>query len=95
MLVAVVGAGIMGASLALHLAGNELTVLLFDGAVPGSGATGSSFACLSFFAGATPDYMQFRSEALDYHVELARQNWSGRHHQSDGNITLVNRLYSS
>lgn len=73
MLVAVVGAGIMGASLALHLAGNEMTVLLFDGAITGSGATGSSFACLNFFAGTTSDDMQFRSEALDYHVELARQ----------------------
>ncbi|MET4121226.1 glycine/D-amino acid oxidase-like deaminating enzyme [Bradyrhizobium sp. JR1.5] len=72
MLVAVVGAGIMGASLALHFAANEMTVLLFDGAVPGSGATGSSFACLNFFAAATSDYMQFRSEALDYHMELAR-----------------------
>ncbi|MET4213838.1 FAD-dependent oxidoreductase [Bradyrhizobium sp. LA2.1] len=73
MLVAVVGAGIMGASLALHFAGNEMTVLLFDGAAAGSGATGSSFACLNFFAGATSGYMQFSSEALDYHVELARQ----------------------
>lgn len=72
MLVAVVGAGIMGASLALHLAGSEMTVLLFDGAAPCSGATGSSFACLNFFAGATSDYMRFRSEALDYQVELAR-----------------------
>ncbi|MGY4431038.1 glycine/D-amino acid oxidase-like deaminating enzyme [Bradyrhizobium sp. F1.13.1] len=72
MLVAVVGAGIMGASLALHFAANEMTVLLFDGAVPGSGATGSSFACLNFFAASTSDYMQFRSEALDYHMELAR-----------------------
>ncbi|MGY8685108.1 FAD-binding oxidoreductase [Bradyrhizobium sp. UFLA05-153] len=73
MLVAVVGAGMMGASLALHLARNEMTVLLFDGAAPGSGATGSSFACLNFFTGATSDYMQFRSEALDYHAELAGQ----------------------
>ncbi|MCP3417876.1 FAD-binding oxidoreductase [Bradyrhizobium brasilense] len=73
MLVAVVGAGIMGASLSLHLAGNEMTVLLFDSAAPGSGATGSSFACLNFFAGTTPNYMQFMSEALDYHEELARQ----------------------
>ncbi|WP_420967298.1 NAD(P)/FAD-dependent oxidoreductase [Bradyrhizobium sp. B120] len=72
MLVAVVGAGIMGASLALHFAANEMTVLLIDSAVPGSGATGSSFACLNFFDGATSDYMKFRSEALYYHMELAR-----------------------
>ncbi|TYO64555.1 FAD-binding oxidoreductase [Bradyrhizobium hipponense] len=73
MLVAVIGAGIMGASLALHFAAKEMTVLLFEGAAPGSGATGSSFACLNFFAGGTSDYMQFRSEALGYHVALARR----------------------
>lgn len=73
MLVAVVGAGIMGASLALHFARNEMTVLLFDDAAPGSGVTGLSFACLDFFTGTTSDYMQFRSEALDYHAELAGQ----------------------
>ncbi|NEU97993.1 NAD(P)/FAD-dependent oxidoreductase [Bradyrhizobium uaiense] len=73
MLVAVVGAGIMGASLALHLARSEMTVLLFDSTVPGSGATGSSFASLNFFAGVTSHYMQFRSEAIDYHALLATQ----------------------
>ncbi|WP_342739981.1 FAD-dependent oxidoreductase [Bradyrhizobium sp. B117] len=72
MLVAVVGAGIMGASLALHFAANEMTVLLFDGATPGSGATGLSFASLSFFAAATPNLMQFSSEALNYHMDVAR-----------------------
>ncbi|BBB94760.1 NAD(P)/FAD-dependent oxidoreductase [Bradyrhizobium elkanii] len=71
MLVAVVGAGIMGASLALHFAANEMTVLLFDRATPGSGATELSFASLSFFA-ATPNFMQFSSEALNYHMDLAR-----------------------
>ncbi|WP_376707075.1 FAD-dependent oxidoreductase [Bradyrhizobium agreste] len=47
LLVAVAGAGIMGVSLALHFAANEMTVLLFDGTVPGSGATAKSFACLN------------------------------------------------
>ncbi|TWB64533.1 NAD(P)/FAD-dependent oxidoreductase [Bradyrhizobium sacchari] len=72
MLVAVVGAGIMGASLTLHLAANKMTVLLFDGASPGSGASGLSFASLSFLAAATPNFMQFSSEALNYHMDLAR-----------------------
>lgn len=73
MLVAVVGAGIMGASLALHLARSGVTVLLFDAAEPGSGVTASTFACLNFFAGTTSQCMQFRSEALNYHAQLADQ----------------------
>ncbi|TYO61060.1 FAD-binding oxidoreductase [Bradyrhizobium hipponense] len=73
MLVAVLGAGIMGASLAIHLARNDVTVLLFDDVGAGSGATRPSFDCLDFFTGATSDDMRFRSEALHYQAELSGQ----------------------
>ncbi|GGL02422.1 hypothetical protein Sme01_47210 [Sphaerisporangium melleum] len=40
----VVGAGIIGASLAYHLAGRGRPVTLIDAGLPGSGATRASFA---------------------------------------------------
>ncbi len=42
--IAVVGAGIVGASLAYHLAGRGRPVTLIEAGLPGSGATGASFA---------------------------------------------------
>ncbi|MEO3801119.1 FAD-dependent oxidoreductase [Nonomuraea sp. B1E8] len=42
--IVVVGAGIVGASLAYHLAGHGRSVTLIDAGLPGSGATRASFA---------------------------------------------------
>ena len=42
--VAVVGAGIVGASVAYHLSKGRAEVVLIDGAEPGSGTTSTSFA---------------------------------------------------
>lgn len=73
MLVAIIGAGIMGACLAAHLCGDGITVLAFDEAGTGSGATGTSFACVNFFAGQSLDYMQFRATAMDYQRAFAQR----------------------
>ena len=47
--VGVVGGGIVGASIAMHLAGTGTHVTLFDKSAPAAGATGKSFAWINAF----------------------------------------------
>ncbi len=64
--VVVIGAGILGCSLAAQLASRSVRVTLIDNAEPGSGATGHSFAWLNATAGKGPDYYQaFNRRSLD------------------------------
>ncbi len=82
--VIVVGAGIVGASLAYHLAAAGARVTLIDEALPASGATSRSFAWINVVHGVAADYARLRNLAIgDYHrlqEELAGTlpvNWSG------------------
>ena len=66
--VVVVGAGIVGASLAYHLAAAGAAVTLIDKALPASGATARSFAWINVAHGVASDYARLRNLAIgDYH----------------------------
>ena len=82
--VVVVGAGIVGASLAYHLAAAGARVTLIDGALPASGVTSRSFAWINVVHGVAADYARLRNLAIgDYHrlqeelVGALSINWSG------------------
>ena len=66
--VVVVGAGIVGASLAYHLAAAGAAVTLIDEALPASGSTARSFAWINVAHGVASDYARLRNLAIgDYH----------------------------
>jgi glycine/D-amino acid oxidase-like deaminating enzyme len=67
--VGVVGAGIVGASLAYHLSEAGARVTLFEKAQPGSGATQNSFAWLNAFV-ADPRYRALRLQSLMAYHDL-------------------------
>ncbi|SDE13143.1 Glycine/D-amino acid oxidase [Glycomyces harbinensis] len=78
-----VGAGIVGASLAYHLAGRGRPVTLIDAGLPGSGATRASFAWIGLpFTGGLPS-APLRCLALDEYRRLEAElpelsiRWSG------------------
>jgi glycine/D-amino acid oxidase-like deaminating enzyme len=82
--VLVIGAGIVGASIAYHLAARGAKVRVLDQAGPASGATGRSFAWINAHHSADRTYFQLRFCSLaDYHRldrELGgrlRIDWSG------------------
>lgn len=81
--VVVVGAGIVGASVAYHAARLGAVVALVDKALPGAGATGESFAWIGasarvpgpggpLHAGALREYRRLAAEVPDVHVR-----WTG------------------
>lgn len=82
--VVVVGAGIVGASIAYHLARGGAEVVLLDRSVPGAGATGDSFAWIGRgTAGAPPEQLLLRRDALKDYRRLERElpgvqvRWTG------------------
>jgi glycine/D-amino acid oxidase-like deaminating enzyme len=70
--VGVVGGGIVGASVAFHLAEAGARVTLFEKAQPASGATQNSFAWLNAFV-ADPHYRALRLQSLMAYHELDRR----------------------
>jgi len=81
--IAVIGSGIVGASIAYHLARRGEAVVLVDGGQPGDGVTARSFGWLNVSHGRTQRYRQLRLRALaDWHrleTDLRRvlANWCG------------------
>ncbi len=82
--VVVVGAGIVGASVAYHLARAGAGVVLVDASLPASGATGASFAWIGAGgAGVSADQALLRRSVLADHRRLAaevpgvRVRWTG------------------
>jgi glycine/D-amino acid oxidase-like deaminating enzyme len=79
--VGVVGGGIVGASVALHLAQAGASVTVFEKTAPASGATSKSFAWLN--AGSNdPHYRDLRMQSLSAYHELDKQlhldiTWGG------------------
>src|SRR5277367_7127898 len=70
--VGVVGGGIVGASIAYHLAQAGARVTLFEKAQPASGATQNSFAWLNAFV-ADPHYRALRLQSLLAYHDLDRK----------------------
>lgn len=82
--VVVVGAGIVGASLAYHLAATDAAVTLIDEALPAAGATARSFAWVNVVHGVAADYARLRNLAIDDYHRLQEElggalsiDWSG------------------
>lgn len=84
--IAVIGAGILGASIAYHLSRRGAAVTVFDGAdiAAGSGATRASFAWINASAHNARDYVRLRQQSmLEWRcLEAALNgsldvNWSG------------------
>ncbi len=82
--VGVVGGGIIGASVALHLSGMGAHVTLFEKTAPAAGATSKSFAWINAFTN-DPHYRGLRLKSIDAYRELDRQldlniTWGGAIH---------------
>jgi len=82
--VVVVGAGIVGASVAYHLARAGSDVVLLDKALPASGATGDSFAWIGRgTVDAPPEQLLLRRQVLSDYRRLERElpgvhvRWTG------------------
>ena len=71
--VVVVGAGIVGASLAYHLASAGAAVTLVERSRPASGVTARSFAWINVIYGNAPTLMGLRNLALADHHRLERE----------------------
>ncbi len=82
--VGVVGGGIIGASIALHLTGMGANVTLLEKTAPATGATSKSFAWINAFT-SDPHYRALRMKSIDAYRELDRQldlniTWGGAIH---------------
>lgn len=81
--IVVVGAGITGASIALHLAQLEFDVTIIEQNEPASGATGSAFGWITGAVGDdAPDVLLRRAALADWHrleeqIPELQINWSG------------------
>ncbi len=82
--VGVVGGGIVGASIALHLASAGARVTLFEKTAPAAGATSKSFAWINAFT-SNPHYRSLRMKSISAYKQLDRQlnlniSWGGAIH---------------
>jgi len=68
--IVIVGAGIVGASIAWNLARRGKPVLILDQTGIGKGATGRSFGWINANFAETPAYFALRSAAIDAHHEM-------------------------
>ncbi|HEX6446282.1 MAG TPA: FAD-dependent oxidoreductase [Streptosporangiales bacterium] len=71
MRVCVLGAGIVGASVAYELAGRDAEVVLVDGAGPGGGATAVSFAWVNANAKRPREYFELNHAGMREYARLA------------------------
>ncbi|HIY67035.1 MAG TPA: FAD-binding oxidoreductase [Candidatus Agrococcus pullicola] len=71
--IVVVGAGIVGASLAYHLASRGASVTLLEASLPASGATGSSFAWIGRPVASKLPSAPLRYIAIDEYLRLERE----------------------
>lgn len=73
----IVGAGIIGASIAFRLARSGCQVTLIDAVGPHAGASGRSWAWINAIAADTPSYVALRRAGIDAYHRL-EQDLSGR-----------------
>lgn len=88
MKIGVVGAGIIGTSIAYHLGKGGARVSIFDIGDPGSGVSSTSFACLNAFGQHETD-LQLRLDAIEYHSIIAREIGGERHLHVTGTLRLA------
>ena len=84
---AVVGAGIVGASVAYHLSRGGAEVVLIDGAEPGSGTTSTSFAWVNANNKLPRDYFELNLAGMHEHRRLHDEIGGGWLHPT-GNLIL-------
>jgi glycine/D-amino acid oxidase-like deaminating enzyme len=85
--VAVVGAGIVGASVAYHLSKGGAEVVLIDGAEPGSGTTSTSFAWVNANNKLPRDYFELNLAGMREHGRLQDEIGGAWLHHS-GNLIV-------
>ena len=73
MKVIVVGAGIVGASIAYHLAAAGAAVTVLDAGAVGAGASAKSFGWINASFAETPAYYRLRRAAIDRFRVLSQQ----------------------
>jgi glycine/D-amino acid oxidase-like deaminating enzyme len=83
--VAVIGAGIVGSSVAYRLSEGGAEVLLIDGAEPGSGTTSTSFAWINANNKVPRDYFELNVAGMSEHERL-RDEIGGDWLYSTGNL---------
>ena len=71
--VVVVGAGIIGASIAFHLSRRGAEVVIMDRLLPGAGASGHSFAWMNSFGKEPADYHALNRRSMDMWDRFARR----------------------
>ncbi|WP_426420492.1 NAD(P)/FAD-dependent oxidoreductase [Bradyrhizobium genosp. A] len=86
--IGVIGAGIIGTSVAYHLGKAGARVTVFDVGDPGNGVSSTSFSCLNAF-GQPETHLKFRLDAIKYHGALAREIRSERHLHITGTLRLA------
>ncbi|MBA2535143.1 MAG: FAD-binding oxidoreductase, partial [Rubrobacter sp.] len=85
MKVAVVGAGIVGSSVAYRLSEGRAEVVLIDGAEPGSGTTSASFAWVNANNKLPRDYFELNLAGMREHERL-REEIGGDWFHPTGNL---------
>ncbi len=100
MRVTIIGAGIVGASIAYHLAQHGVSVVLLENDRPGGGTSGATFACLNIFGHRSDSFFDLRLRSIRYldtlaaeidAVEFVHKPGTLRWGESDGDWT---RLHS-
>ena len=71
MRIAILGGGIVGASIAYHLARQGARITLVEQSAPASGATDKSFGWINANFAETPEYYRLRRAAIDAYQALA------------------------
>ncbi|MBD0253250.1 MAG: FAD-binding oxidoreductase [Rubrobacter sp.] len=85
--VAVVGAGVVGSSVAYYLSGGGAEVVLIDGAEPGSGTTSTSFAWVNANNKLPREYFELNVAGMREHERLHDEIGGGWFHAT-GNLIL-------
>ena len=82
--VIITGAGIVGATLAYHLASGGASVTIIERSRPASGVTARSFAWINIIHGNAPDLARLRNPAIADYRRLERElngalaiDWNG------------------